>query len=119
MTGKQRLTDSERKKMLVAYLKDGSVPEGFYVKLMKNDNISFRRHKPALNNEEKIRQLERRIEKLKQADRTQINSDSSSSDKTEENEPLSEMPSNPVPEEANGQNPQDSEEAKPKDDDDW
>ena len=40
------MKDSERRKMLVDYLRDGSVPAGFYVKVMKNDNISFRRLGP-------------------------------------------------------------------------
>ena len=95
MTEKTRLKDSERRKMLVAYLRDGSVPEGFYVKVMKNDNISFRKLRPALSKEEKITRLERQIKKLKQGDGEQTTSDSS--DVTESKQE-SEMPLDPVPE---------------------
>ena len=94
MTEKTRLKDSERRKMLVAYLRDGSVPEGFYVKVMKNDNISFRKLRPVLSKEEKITRLERQIKKLKQGDGEQTTSDSS--DVTESKQE-SEMPLDPVP----------------------
>ena len=103
MTEKTRLRDSERRKMLVDYLRDGSVPEGFYVKVMKNDNISFRRLKPALNKEEKIRRLERQIEKLKQSNAEQITSDSSS----EESKHETETPLNPISDTVTPQPPDD------------
>ena len=102
MTEKTRLKDSERRKMLVDYLRDGSVPEGFYVKVMKNDNISFRKLRPTLSKEEKIMRLEKQIEKLKQSEAEQTTSDSSGSDDKMviESKQESEMPLNSVPDEA-------------------
>ena len=125
MTEKTRLRDSERRKMLVDYLKDGSVPEGFYVKVMKNDNISFRRFRPVLNKEEKIMRLERQIEKLKQTDAEQTTSDSSSESKQENETPLNPTPPTPhgqtgeALEALKSRSPRVSEEAKPDDDSDW
>ena len=39
------LKGSERQKMLINYIKEGIVPEGFYVKEAKNGTIQFRRIK--------------------------------------------------------------------------
>ena len=99
MTEKTRLKDSERRKMLVAYLRDGSVPEGFYVKVMKNNNISFRKLRPVLSKEEKIMRLERQIEKLKQDDGEQTTSDSSdvTEPKQESETPLDSIPESETP----------------------
>ena len=41
----KRLSATEKQRMLVEYLKDGSVPEGFYVHVQKNGIIQFRRKK--------------------------------------------------------------------------
>lgn len=63
-----RLKNSERQKMLVDYVKNDIVPEGFYVKIMKNGNIQFRRVKQELNNEDinrKINFYETKINELK------------------------------------------------------
>ena len=126
MTGKTRLKDSERRKMLVDYLRDGSVPEGFYVKVMKNDNISFRKLRPTLSKEEKIMRLEKQIEKLKQPETEQTTSDSSGSDQAEpsslqegdvkivtESKQESETPLNSVPDDVTPSN------TVPDDDSDW
>ena len=40
-----RLKNSERQKMLIEYVRNGVVPEGFYVKHCKNGTIQFRRVK--------------------------------------------------------------------------
>ena len=59
-----RLKGSERQKMLINYVKDGIVPEGFYVKTTKNGMIQFRRIKES-NNEVLIQKYEEKIKKLK------------------------------------------------------
>ena len=59
-----RLKGSERQKMLINYIKDGTVPEGFYVKIAKNGMIQFRRIKES-NNEVLIQKYEEKIKKLK------------------------------------------------------
>ena len=41
----KRLSATQKQRMLVDYLKDGSVPEGFYVHVQKNGIIQFRRKK--------------------------------------------------------------------------
>ena len=41
----KRLSATTKQRMLVDYLKDGSVPEGFYVHVQKNGIIQFRRKK--------------------------------------------------------------------------
>ena len=59
-----RLKGSERQKMLINYVKEGIVPEGFYVKTTKNGMIQFRRIKES-NNEVLIQKYEEKIKKLK------------------------------------------------------
>jgi hypothetical protein len=60
------LKGSERQKMLINYIKEGIVPEGFYVKEAKNGTIQFRRIK---NKDPKsmIEKYEKKIEELKEA----------------------------------------------------
>ena len=41
----KRLSATQKQRMLVDYLKDGSVPDGFYVHVQKNGIIQFRRKK--------------------------------------------------------------------------
>ena len=41
----KRIKESERRKMLMNYAKDGTVPEGFYVVKTKKDQIQFRHKK--------------------------------------------------------------------------
>lgn len=41
----KRVKESERRKMLMNYAKDGTVPEGFYVVKTKKDQIQFRHKK--------------------------------------------------------------------------
>ena len=40
-----RIKDSQRQKMLIDYVKNGIVPDGFYVKTMKDGRVQFRRVK--------------------------------------------------------------------------
>ena len=58
-----RLKGSERQKMLINYVKDGIVPEGFYVKTTKNGMIQFRRIKET-NSEALIQKYEEKIKIL-------------------------------------------------------
>ena len=60
-----KLKASERQKFLVNYLKDKSVPEGYYVKQTKNGVIQFRRIK---QNDTllKIQKLEEKLKLLKE-----------------------------------------------------
>ena len=66
-----RLKGSERQKMLINYVKDGIVPEGFYVKTTKNGMIQFRRIKETNSEaliqkyEEKTSMFAKFIEKVK------------------------------------------------------
>ena len=59
-----RLKGSERQKMLINYVKDGIVPEGFYVKTTKNGMIQFRRIKET-NSEALIQKYEEKIKVLR------------------------------------------------------
>ena len=59
-----RLKGSERQKMLVDYVKEGTVPEGFYVKISKNGLIQFRKIKQK-DPESLIKKYEEKIKKLK------------------------------------------------------
>ena len=59
-----RLKGSERQKMLINYVKDGIVPEGFYVKTTKNGMIQFRRIKET-NSEALIQKYEEKIKILR------------------------------------------------------
>ena len=56
-----RIKESERQRMLMDYVRDGTIPEGFYVKKMKDDRIQFRRIKSKPN----IEQLKAKIETYK------------------------------------------------------
>ena len=64
-----RIKESERQIMLMNYLNDKTVPEGFYVKTMADGRIQFRRIKPTLTKEEetkrKIEMYEKKIQELK------------------------------------------------------
>ena len=59
-----RLKGSERQKMLVDYVKEGTVPEGFYVKISKNGLIQFRKIKQK-DPESLIKKYEEKIKKLR------------------------------------------------------
>ena len=50
--------------MLIDYIKDGTIPEGFYVKTTKNGMIQFRRIKEN-NKDSLIQKYEEKIKKLK------------------------------------------------------
>ncbi len=60
-----RLKGSVRQQMLINYVKDGTVPEGFYVITTKKGVIQFRRKKEN-NTEELIKKYEDKIKKLKE-----------------------------------------------------
>ena len=75
-----RLKGSERQKMLINYIKDGTVPEGFYVKIAKNGMIQFRRIKET-NSEALIQKYEEKIKILRA--KSQENKDK---DKDKDNE---------------------------------
>ena len=67
MSRTNRVKDSERQRMLINYLKDGTVPEGFYVLKTKDNRLQFRRIKGAPTRdtiEHKIALYERKIEEL-------------------------------------------------------
>jgi len=59
------LKGSERQKMLINYIKEGIVPEGFYVKEAKNGTIQFRRIKKK-DPQSLIEKYEKKIEELKE-----------------------------------------------------
>lgn len=66
MTGK--IKNKEKTKMLIDYVKTGTIPEGFYVIKDKNENIQFRRLKNPTDPEsikQKIICLENKIKELK------------------------------------------------------
>lgn len=63
-----RIKDSERQKMLVDYVKEGKVPEGFYVKTMKDGRIQFRRIKQPATKEILLHKIELYKLKIKQAE---------------------------------------------------
>ena len=66
-TKPKRLSATEKQRMLVQYLKDWTVPEGFYVHEQKDGIIPFRRvrqNKPTLKNP--IRSNEAKIKFYKQ-----------------------------------------------------
>lgn len=58
------LKGSERQKMLINYVKEGIVPEGFYVKETKSGMIQFRRIKEKTP-DALIKKYEDKIKKLK------------------------------------------------------
>jgi len=60
-----KLKGSDRQKMLVNYVKDGTVPEGFYVITTKKGTIQFRRKKEC-DTDKQIQKLEEKIKKLKE-----------------------------------------------------
>ena len=62
-----RLKGSERQKMLVDYVKEGTVPEGFYVKVSKNGLIQFRKIKQK-DPESLIKKYEEKIKKLRSSE---------------------------------------------------
>ncbi|MGI6156065.1 MAG: hypothetical protein ACOYEB_09080 [Enterococcus lemanii] len=59
------LKGSERQKMLINYIKEGIVPEGFYVKHTKNGTIQFRRIKKK-DTQSMIEKYEKKLEELKE-----------------------------------------------------
>jgi len=59
------LKGSERQKMLINYVKEGIVPEGFYVKHTKNGTIQFRRIKKK-DTQSMIEKYEKKLEELKE-----------------------------------------------------
>ena len=61
-----RIKGSERQKMLINYVKDGTVPEGFYVITTKKGTIQFRRIKDN-SPETQIKKYEEKIKKLKES----------------------------------------------------
>ena len=71
-TRPKRLSATEKQRMLVDYLKDGTVPEGFYVHKQKNGIIQFRHIRqpkpapkdPIQSNEAKIRLYKQKIAEL-------------------------------------------------------
>lgn len=66
MSGK--LTNKQKTKMLLDYVKSGITPEGYYVITDKNERIQFRRIKKPLDQEavrQKIIKLEDKINALK------------------------------------------------------
>ncbi len=64
-----RLKGSERQKMLINYIKDGTVPEGFYVITTKKGTIQFRKVKET-DPEKLIKKYEDKIKKLKEQPKT-------------------------------------------------
>ncbi len=70
----KRLSATEKQRMLVQFLKDGSVPEGFYVHEQKNGIIQFRHIRnqkssssskdPLQSNEAKIKLYKQKIAEL-------------------------------------------------------
>ena len=71
-TKPKRLSATEKQRMLVQYLKDGTVPEGFYVHEQKNGIIQFRHVRqpkptpkdPIQSNEAKIKFYKQKIAEL-------------------------------------------------------
>ena len=63
-----RIKDSQRQKMLVDYVKEGKVPDGFYVKTMKDGRIQFRRVKQPATKEILLHKIELYKLKIKQAE---------------------------------------------------
>ena len=71
----KRLSSTTKQRMLIDYLKDGTVPEGFYVHVQKDGIIQFRRKKEKKPNnniismkdavEAKIKRYEQRIASLR------------------------------------------------------
>lgn len=59
------LKGSERQKMLIDYIKNGIVPEGFYVLETKSGTIQFRRKKNK-DPEYLIEKYENKIKKLRE-----------------------------------------------------
>ena len=55
-----RIKDSQRQKMLIDYVKNGIVPDGFYVKTMKDGRVQFLLHKIELY-KKKIKEAEEAI----------------------------------------------------------
>ena len=60
-----KLKGSDRQKMLIEYVKNGTVPDGFYVITTKKGLIQFRRKKDN-DVEKQIQKLEEKIKELKQ-----------------------------------------------------
>lgn len=63
-----RIKESQRQKMLVDYIKEGKVPEGFYVKEMKDNRIQFRRIKQPATKEILLHKIELYKLKIQQAE---------------------------------------------------
>ena len=71
-TRPKRLSATEKQRMLVQYLKDGTVPEGYYVHEQKNGIIQFRHIRqpkqapkdPIQSNEAKIKLYKQKIAEL-------------------------------------------------------
>ena len=67
-----KLKGSERQKMLIDYVKNGTVPEGFYVITTKKGTIQFR-HKKTNDTNSLIQKYEEKIKKLRnQSESTQV-----------------------------------------------
>ena len=78
-----RIKDSERQKMLIDYVKTGYVPDGFYVKQMKDGRIQFRRVKKPADKEILLHKIELYKLKIKQAEEAIRALESNSSDENE------------------------------------
>lgn len=71
-TKPKRLSSTEKQRMLVQYLEDGTVPEGFYVHKQKDGIIQFRHKRqpkpapkdPVQSNEAKIKLYKQKIAEL-------------------------------------------------------
>lgn len=74
-----RIKDSERQKMLVNYVKEGIIPDGFYVKVMKDGRIQFRRIKQPGSREVLLHKIELYKLKLKEAEQALQELDAKSS----------------------------------------
>ncbi len=61
----QRLKESVRQKMLIDYAKNGTVPENYYIKTMKDGRIQFRRVKEQLTLQQKIEACESKLAAMK------------------------------------------------------
>ena len=79
----KRLSSTTKQRMLVDYLKDGTVPEGFYVHIQKDGIIQFRRKKEKKANnsiismkedvQAKIKRYQQRIASLQaQAEQAEV-----------------------------------------------
>ena len=63
-----RIKDSQRQKMLIDYVKNGIVPDGFYVKTMKDGRVQFRRVKQPATIEVLLHKIELYKKKIKEAE---------------------------------------------------